>query len=96
MFSFINCYIYIFICYVGGIKNEKKHYMILREKVDDGKGDIIYNLFSINVDMLIVTMSARSMLDTLGFGSFLDRIVYDTFRNHIILDCDVVINDTKR
>ena len=41
-------------------------------------------------------MSARSMLDTLGFGSFLDRIVYDRFRNNIILDCDVVINDTKR
>ena len=39
--------------------------------------------------MLICTMSARSMLDTLGFGSFLDRIVYDRFRNNIILDCDM-------
>ena len=56
MSSIINCDIYIFICYVGGIKN--------------GKGDIIYNLFSFNVDMLIVTMSAKSMLDTLGFDSF--------------------------
>ena len=46
--------------------------------------------------MLIVTMSAKSMLDTLGFGSFLNRTVYDRFRNNIILDCDVVINDTKR
>lgn len=45
-------------------------YDFLRELVDDGKGDIIYNLFSLNVDMLICTMSARSMLDTLGFGSF--------------------------
>lgn len=71
-------------------------YDFLRELVDDGKGDIIYNLFSLKVDMLICTMSARSMLDTLGFGSFLDRIVYDRFRNNIILDCDVVINDTKR
>lgn len=71
-------------------------YDFLRELVDGGKGDIIYNLFSINVDMLIVTMSAKSMLDTLGFGSFLNRTVYDTFRNNIILDCDVVINDTKR
>lgn len=71
-------------------------YDFLRELVDDGKGDMIYNLFGFNVDMLIVTMSARSMLDTLGFGSFLNRIVYDTFRNNIILDCDVVINDTKR
>lgn len=71
-------------------------YDFLRELVDDGKGDIIYNLFGINVDMLIVTMSAKSMLDTLGFGSFLNRTVYDTFRNNIILDCDVVINDTKR
>ena len=51
-----------------GKKN--KHYMILRELVDDGKGDIIYNLFGFNVDMLIVTMSAKSMLDTLGYGSF--------------------------
>mgnify|MGYP000288048778 CR=1 FL=1 len=75
---------------------KNKHYMILRELVDDGKGDIIYNLFGFNVDMLIVTMSAKSMLDTLGYGSFLGRIVYDTFRNNIILDCDVVINDTKR
>ena len=75
---------------------KKKHYMILRELVDDGKGDIIYNLFSINVDVLIVTMSAKSMLDTLGFGIFLNRTVYDSFRNNIILDCDVVINDTKR
>lgn len=71
-------------------------YDFLRELVDDGQGDIIYNLFSINVDMVIVTMSAKSMLDTLGFGSFLNRTVYDTFRNNIILDCDVVINDTKR
>lgn len=69
--------------------------MILRELVDDGKGDIIYNLFGFNVDMLIVTMSAKSMLDTLGMV-VLGRIVYDTFRNNIILDCDVVINDTKR
>lgn len=71
-------------------------YDFLRELVDDGKGDIIYNLFSLKVDILIVTMSARSMLDTLGFGSFLNRTVYDSFRNNIILDCDVVINDTKR
>ena len=71
-------------------------YDFLRELVDDGKGDIIYNLFSINFDMLIVTMSAKSMIDTLGYGSFLGRKVYDTFRNNIILDCDVVINDTKR
>lgn len=71
-------------------------YDFLRELVDEGKGDIIYNLFSFNVDMVIVTMSAKSMLDTLGFGSFLGRIVYDIFRNNIILDCDVVINDTKR
>jgi hypothetical protein len=75
---------------------KKTLYDFLRELVDNGKGDIIYNLFSFNVDMLIVTMSAKSMLDTLGFGSFLDRIVYDTFRNNIILDCDMVINDIKR
>lgn len=75
---------------------KKTLYDFLRELVDDGKGDIIYNLFSLNVDMVICRMSARSMLDTLGFGIFLDRIVYDTFRNYIILDCDVVINDTKR
>lgn len=75
---------------------KKTLYDFLRELVDGGKGDIIYNLFSINVDMLIVTMSAKSMLDTLGFGSFLNRTVYNTFRNNIILDCDVVINDTKR
>lgn len=49
---------------------ENKHYMILRELVDGGKGDKIYNLFTFNVDMVIVTMSAKSMLDTLGFGSF--------------------------
>ena len=49
---------------------KKTLYDFLRELVDGGKGDIIYNLFSINVDMLIVTMSAKSMLDTLGFGSF--------------------------
>lgn len=71
-------------------------YDFLRELVDDGKGDIIYNLFSFNVDMLIVTMSAKSMLYTLGFDIFLNRTVYDRFRNNIILDCDVVINDTKR
>lgn len=66
---------------------KKTLYDFLRELVDDGKGDIIYNLFSINVDKLIVTMSAKSMIDTLGF---------DSFRNNIILDCDVGINDTKR
>lgn len=75
---------------------KKTLYKFLRELVDDGKGDIIYNLFSINVDMVIVTMDAKSMLDTLGVGSFLNRTVYDIFRNNIILDCDVVINDTKR
>lgn len=71
-------------------------YDFLRELVDDGKGDRIYSLFGFNVDVLIGTMSAKSMLDTLGYSSFLGRIVYDTFRNNIILDCDVVINDTKR
>lgn len=71
-------------------------YGFLRELVKDGKGDIIYNLFSFNVDMLIVRMSAKSMLDTLGFDSFLNRTVNDRFRNNIILDCNVVINDTKR
>lgn len=71
-------------------------YDFLIELVDDGKGDIIYNLFSFNADMLIVKMSVKSMLDSLGFGSFLNRMVYDIFRNNIILDCDVVINDTKR
>ena len=75
---------------------KKTLYDFLRELVDGGKGDIIYNLFSFNVDMFIVTMSAKSMLDSLGFGSFLDRTVYDIFRNNIILDCDVVINDIKR
>lgn len=45
-------------------------YDFLRELVDDGKGDLIYNLFSLKVDMLICTMSARLMLDNLGFGSF--------------------------
>lgn len=74
----------------------KKHYMILIELVDGGKGDKIYNLFTFNFDMLIVTMSAKSMLDTLWFGSFLNRTVYDSFRNHIILDCEVFINDIKR
>ena len=71
-------------------------YDFLRELVDDGKGDKIYNLFGFNLDMVIVTMSAKSMLDTLGFASFLNRTVYDRIRTHIILDCDVVINDTKR
>lgn len=71
-------------------------YDFLRELVDDGNGDIIYNLFSLKVDILIVSMSAKSMLDTLGFSSFLNRTVDNFFRNNIILDCDVVINDTKR
>lgn len=71
-------------------------YDFLRELVDNGKGDIIFNLFGFNVEVLIVTMSAKSMLDTLGYSSFLGRKVYDTFRNNIILDCNVVINDTKR
>jgi hypothetical protein len=75
---------------------KKTLYDFLRELVDDGKGDIIYNLFSLKEDMLICTMSARSMLDTLGFGSFLCRLVNDRFRNNIILDCEVFINDTKR
>ena len=71
MSSIINCDIYIFICYVGGIKNGKTNIIwLLRELVDDGKGDLIYNLFGLKVDMLICTMSARLMLDTLGFGSF--------------------------
>lgn len=35
------------------------------------------------------------LLDSLGFSSFLNRTVYEIFRNNIILDCDVVINDTK-
>ena len=67
----------------------------LRELVDDGKGDEIYKLLDFNESMIIVTMSAKSMLDSLGFSSFLNRTVYEIFRNNIILDCDVVINDTK-
>lgn len=71
-------------------------YDFLRELVDDGKGDVIYKLLDFNESMIIVTMSAKSMLDSLGFSSFLNRMVNDIFRNNIILDCDVVINDTKR
>lgn len=71
-------------------------YDFLRELVVDGKGDVIYKLFSLKLDMVICTMSAKSMLDTLGFSSFLNRTVDEIFRNIIILDCDVVINDTKR
>lgn len=45
-------------------------YDFLRELVDDGKGDKIYNLFGFNVEVFIVTMSAKSMLYTLGYSSF--------------------------
>lgn len=37
--------------------------MILRELVDDGKGDEIYKLLDFNESMILVTMSAKSMLD---------------------------------
>lgn len=70
-------------------------YDFLRELVDDGKGDEIYKLLDFNESMILVTMSAKSMLDCLGFSTFLNRTVNDIFRNNIILDCDVVINVTK-
>lgn len=71
-------------------------YEFLRELVDAGKGDEIYKLLDFNVSMILVTMSAKSMLYSLGFSTFLNRMVNEIFRNNIILDCDVVINDTKR
>lgn len=70
-------------------------YDYLRKLVYEGKGEQIYNLFDINTSMVIVTASVKTMLDILGFSSFLDKFVYDTFRNHIILDCEVIINDSK-
>lgn len=66
-------------------------YDYLRDLVDSGKGEQIYNL-----SMVIVTASAKTMLDTLGFSSFLNRSVHQAFRNNIRLDCGVVIDDTKR
>lgn len=45
-------------------------YDYLRELVDNGKGEQIYNLFDFNLSMVIVTVSAKTMLDTLGFSSF--------------------------
>lgn len=71
-------------------------YDYLRELVDSGKGEQVYNLFDFNLSMVIVTASAKTMLDTLGFSSFLNRSVHQAFRNNIRLDCGVVIDDTKR
>ena len=71
-------------------------YEFLRKLVNEGKGEQIYNLFDVDCTQVIVTMTAKSMLECLGYNSFLNRVVYDMYRNHIILDCDVIINDSKR
>lgn len=71
-------------------------YEFLRKLVNEGKGEQIYNLFNYNASMVIVTMTAKSMLECLGYSSFLTRKVCDMYRNHIILDCEVFINDSKR
>ena len=71
-------------------------YDYLIKLVASGKGEQIYKLFDFNLSMVIVTASAKTMLDTLGFSSFLNRSVHQTFRNNIRLDCEVFINDTKR
>lgn len=71
-------------------------YEFLRKLVNEGKGEQIYNLFDVDCSMVLVTMSAKSMLECLGVNTFLTRVVCDMYRNHIILDCEVIINDSKR
>lgn len=70
-------------------------YEFLRKLVNEGKGEQIYNLFDCNASMVIVTMTAKSMLECLGVSIFLTQKVYDMYRNHIILDCEVFINESK-
>lgn len=71
-------------------------YELLRKLVNEGKGEQIYNLFDGDCTMVLVTMTAKSMLECLGYYSFLNRVVCNMYRNHIILDCEVIINDSKR
>lgn len=46
---------------------KEKLYVFLRKLVNEGKGDQIYNLFDVHTSKLIVTMTAKLMLDSLGF-----------------------------
>lgn len=73
------------------MKKQETLYEILRQLVNRDKGDQIYKLVDKNENMIIVTMTAKSMLDCLGYSSFLNREVYEIYRNYIILDCEVVI-----
>ena len=70
-------------------------YEILIKLVNEGKGEQIYNLFDRNASMAIVTMTAETMLECLGYSSFLTQKVYEMYRNLIILDCEVIINVSK-
>lgn len=63
----------------------------LRKLVNECKGDQNYNLFDVNASMVIVTTTAKLMLETIGYMSFLNQKVFN-----IILDCEVIINVSKR
>lgn len=66
-------------------------YDVLRKLVND-----IYKLVDSEMNKVLVIISSKLMLECLGYSSFLNQEVSEMYRNYIILDCEVVINASKR
>lgn len=65
----------------------------LNSLIESGKGEVEYYLFDINDQLIVRQMTPTMMLEKLGYFALLSQPI---FEKNIILDCEVVINATKR
>lgn len=68
----------------------------LNSLIEKGKGEDEYYLFDINDQLIVRQMTPTMMLEKLGYFALLSQPIFGIFEKNIILDCEVVINDTKR
>lgn len=70
--------------------------LFLNLLIEYGKGEENYYLFDITSRLLVKKMSAKMMLEKLGYYTWLSQPVSGFCGKNIYIDCEVVINDTKR
>lgn len=75
---------------------QKSLIYVLTSLIENGKGDERYYLFDSNDTLIVRNMSAKMMLENLGYYLLLSQPVFEVFGKNICLDCEVMNNDTKR
>ena len=75
---------------------KKRLILVLHSLIEEDKGDYLYTIMDRELNTIVVRLPVKTLLECLGYSTFLNKQVEEIFSNIIILDCEVVINDTKR